>query len=258
MAPPAANASAGLAALPPDLFDSTTLISLASTIAILAAAYGASRLALPAATTKASTRVLFIWHAFDALIHFFLEGSFLYHCFFSWMPFADLTLGDLASSRYYLTQPHAFLGHGDRVYGPQAASAGNPFAQLWLVYARADRRWAGADLDVVSLELLTVLVVGPLAVWVCADLARQRARASVLMIVVATAELYGGFMTFCPEWLTGNPNLDATNFMYKWVYLVFFNMLWVFIPGYALWVATSDILDAFAVREAKAAAKKKK
>ena len=29
-----------------------------------------------------------------------------------------------------------------------------------------------------------------------------------------TSELYGGFMTFAPEWLTGSPNLDTSNWMY--------------------------------------------
>jgi len=55
-------------------------------------------------------------------------------------------------------------------------------------------------------------------------------------------------MTFCPEWLTGNQNLDGSNFMYMWVYLVFFNMLWVVLPIYALWVSYEDICEAFAVR----------
>ncbi|EPE02980.1 emopamil binding protein [Ophiostoma piceae UAMH 11346] len=245
------------ASLPPDLFDLTTLISLASTLAILGTAYTASCYALPS-TAKKSTRALFIWHAFDALIHFFLEGSFLYHCFFSWMPSSSLTLGDISSGRYYM--PHLdgpYLGHSDRIYGAQAGGD-NPFAQLWMVYARADKRWAGANLDVISLELLTVLVMGPLACWVCYDLARGYARANVTIVVIATAEIYGGFMTFCPEWLTGNANLDLTNFMYKWVYLVFFNTLWVFIPAYALYVAISDISDAFAVRDAKAKTKKAK
>jgi hypothetical protein len=27
-------------------------------------------------------------------------------------------------------------------------------------------------------------------------------------------------MTFCPEWLTGSPNLDTSNPLYLWVYLV--------------------------------------
>lgn len=34
------------------------------------------------------------------------------------------------------------------------------------------------------------------------------------IIVLATGELYGGFMTFAPEWLTGSPNLDTGNWMY--------------------------------------------
>lgn len=42
-----------------------------------------------------------------------------------------------------------------------------------------------------------------------------------------------GFMTFAPEWLTGSPNLDTSNFMYLYVYLIFFNALWV---GFPLWV----------------------
>lgn len=55
-------------------------------------------------------------------------------------------------------------------------------------------------------------------------------------------------MTFCPEWLTGNLNLDTSNWMYKWLYLIFFNMLWVFIPIYAIYVAYQDINNAFLVR----------
>ena len=67
-----------------------------------------------------------------------------------------------------------------------------------------------------------------------------------------------GFMTFCPEWLTYNVNLDGSNFMYMWVYLVFFNMLWVFIPAYAIYVAVEDISSAFAVRAAAVRTKKAK
>lgn len=45
---------------------------------------------------------------------------------------------------------------------------------------------------VISLELLTVLVVGPLACLVCYDIAKKNPRANILMTVIATAELYGG------------------------------------------------------------------
>ncbi len=62
-------------------------------------------------------------------------------------------------------------------------------------------------------------------------------------------------MTFSPEWLSGNLNLDGSNFMFLWVYLVFFNMLWVFLPLYALCVAFEDIKDAMAVRNERVAAR---
>lgn len=61
-----------------------------------------------------------------------------------------------------------------------------------MVYAQADRRWAGADLTVVSLELLTVLGAGPLALWICWGIARKDWRVNFWMVVLATGELYGG------------------------------------------------------------------
>jgi hypothetical protein len=61
-----------------------------------------------------------------------------------------------------------------------------------MVYAKADRRWAGADLTVVSLELLTVLGAGPLALWICWGIVRGDAMVGFWMVVLATGELYGG------------------------------------------------------------------
>jgi len=51
-------------------------------------------------------------------------------------------------------------------------------------------------------------------------------------------------MVFAPELLTGAKNLATDNWLYLWVYLVFFNGLWVVIPlalMYQSWVAlTAD------------------
>lgn len=130
--------------LPPDLFDQTTIFSLLATLAIVLAAYAASRAVLPT-SSSATVRFFFIWHLADALCHFILEGSFLYHCFFSYLPAADLKLHGLDGETLFPT-PFNFLGHGaDRVYGAQVGGS-NPLAQLWMVYARADQRWAGVDL----------------------------------------------------------------------------------------------------------------
>jgi hypothetical protein len=176
--------------LPPDLFDSVTLYSLASTVAIALTGILLARVCLPVGSSGA-TRFLFIWHAADALCHAVLEGSFLYQCFMSWIPAG----GPAAGSIDFYPTPYNYLGHGSaRIYGPQAGGP-NPFAQLWMVYARADKRWAGIDLAVVSLELLTVFVGAPLCATICYCLAKKNPLANVWMIVLATMELYGGKST---------------------------------------------------------------
>lgn len=50
-----------------------------------------------------------------------------------------------------------------------------------------------------------------------------------------------GWMTFCPEWLTGSKALRTNNALYLWVYLVFFNMLWVVIPLALMYHSWLDI-----------------
>ena len=56
-----------------------------------------------------------------------------------------------------------------------------------------------------------------------------------VQITLCVCELYGGWMTFCPDWLMGSPNLNTNSWLYFWVYLVFFNGVWVLIPGLLLW-----------------------
>ena len=85
-----------------------------------------------------------------------------------------------------------FLGYKDRLYGSQYGNSAS--AKLWQEYAKADRRWGGADLTVISLELLTVFGAGPLAVGVC-ELIRRGDKGGRLWFwasVLATGELYGG------------------------------------------------------------------
>lgn len=86
-------------------------------------------------------------------------------------------------------------------------------------YARADFRWGVSDPTVVSLEILTVLGAGPLCCYILYQLVKQDTARHYWIVVLSTAELYGGWMTFCPEWLTGSPNLDTSNALYLWVYL---------------------------------------
>jgi EXPERA (EXPanded EBP superfamily) len=162
------------------VISTTTVLSLLGTLVVLITAYLASLRVLPK-TAGVKLRVLFVWHLFDALIHFIFEGSYLYHCFFSY-----------ADGQH---NPGNFLNQPNRAYGAAYGSA--PTARLWQEYGRADRRWMFADLTTISLELLTVFAAGPVAVWVCWLLGKgdRSGRVWFLCVVLATAELYGGNIT---------------------------------------------------------------
>ncbi|KAG8698482.1 hypothetical protein FRC08_005885 [Ceratobasidium sp. 394] len=180
------------------LFTAVSFYSLAGVVAILGTAYAASNQLLRKNAT-ASERVAFVWLAFDALIHFIFEGSFLYYS----------------------------------TFGRTVNAGVGMFAEMWREYARADFRWGTADETVVSLELLTVFGAGPLCCYIIYQLVKSDPRRHYWVVVLCTAELYGGWMTFCPEWLTGSKNLRTDNFLYFWVYLMLMNLVWVFIP---LWL----------------------
>lgn len=163
---------------PPPLIDAITVGSFLLVALLLLLAYGLSLSVLPSRAT-AKTRTIFIWHLFDSLIHFVFEGSFLYYSFAS-----------SAATALHGPTAHVLWGDSARVYGAAHSSA--PLARLWQEYAKADVRWGHADICVVTLEVLTVVGGGPLALWICELVRRGDERAWFWIVVLATAELYGG------------------------------------------------------------------
>lgn len=193
-----------------ELISPTTIFSFLLVLVLLLAAYFLSLLHLPTTATS-KTRFIYIWHLFDSLIHLVFEGSFLYYSFFSSIP-------STPSLPPHSLPPHSIptlWGHRHVHYGAFHAPASASLAGLWKEYGKADIRWGRADVGVISLELLTVVVGGPLAAWICVMVARGEARRWWWITVLATAELYGGWMTFAPEWIGGNENLVTENWMYK-------------------------------------------
>ncbi|KAL6059106.1 EBP like [Balamuthia mandrillaris] len=191
-------------------------------------------------------KAVLCWFVYDALIHTVLEGSFL------WMS----------------------------IGGTVAENKTNPFAPLWREYANADKRWAVADPTVVSIEmflflfsffsfLFLFLLVSPLlltlysshhhlkrlTVVVCTFLCillidavvNKRPTRHFYQVTLSVMELYGGWMTFCPEWLSGSQSLDTSNTLYLWVYLWLANGLWVIIPLLLLWQSAVEMHRAFSV-----------
>jgi hypothetical protein len=244
-----------MAELAPFVLDAPTVLSLGFALSFMPIAFGLAVFLIPSNQTR--NRALFAWHAYDALTHLFIEGSYLYECFFS---YTTVPAG-------VLREPH-FLGYKDRLYG--AAYGTGPSARLWQEYAKADHRWATSDAGVISLELLTVFLVGPAAIYICYQLyqisnpkasskARGAAKATLWLVApaIAIAELYGGWMTFAPEWLTGSTQLETGHPVYLWLYLVFFNTLWVYVPLWVIWEAAKELKKAFVAVEGTTQSKKK-
>jgi len=185
----------------PALISTTTVVSLLSTVALLCGAWALSQVHL-ARTASTKTRLIYVWHVFDGLTHVVLEGSFLWY-----------SLTSSAPAAAGAAPTPTLWGRSDTSYGTRYSSA--PLAALWNEYARADTRWAVADVGVVCIEAVTVLLGGPLALAVAAMVARADPRRWFWIAVLATAEIYGGWMTFAPEWFGGNANLVTANWMYK-------------------------------------------
>ncbi|KAL8703234.1 MAG: hypothetical protein Q9201_003567 [Fulgogasparrea decipioides] len=250
-----------LAALPPALISLTTVLSLLFFLAVVLLAILLSKYLLPRPHSR-QTLLLHTWHLFDFLIHTLFEGSYLYHSLFSHTTLPP-TSPDYPHPASLPTSPKAaFLSHPDRAYG--AAHSTHPTALLWQEYSRADARWANTDTTIISIELLTVFIAGPLALYIC-YLLQQPSKSGegnaanqkwFWMTVLATGEIYGGFMTFAPELMTGNSHLDTGNWMYLWLYLVIFNGLWVVVPGWVLWIAHGEMRDAFQVSDEQKKEKK--
>ncbi|GJE99302.1 emopamil-binding family protein [Phanerochaete sordida] len=178
-------------------FTTSSAYSLAFIGAIGVVAYLSANAFLPRKATSMD-RFTWIWLTFDALIHFSFEAIFLYYS----------------------------------VFGRQVATSEGVLPEMVKEYALADLRWAVADPTVVSLEILTVLGAGPMACYILKQLAADDPARHYWIVVLCTAELYGGWMTFCPEWLTGSPNLVISNPLYLWVYLTLMNgmQVWVVVP----------------------------
>jgi hypothetical protein len=126
------------------------------------------------------------------------------------------------------------LGYVWLAFTTTARKADNYMGHVWREYARADSRWAVRDPVVMSIELATVAVGVLCLAQIYGVIARTNWR-HPLQIIICVCELYGGWMTFAPEWIDGSPSLNTTDPILLWIYLVFMNGLWVIIPLLLLW-----------------------
>ncbi|XP_035989690.1 emopamil-binding protein-like isoform X2 [Fundulus heteroclitus] len=189
-----------------------SLVSLLSLLGcgvqVLAAAFLAHRYG---GRSSPVDRWILLWLFYDVIVHLTLEGPFVYMS----------------------------------LVGTVETSEG-PLAELWKEYGKADSRWLVSDPTIVSVEILTVVLDSLLALLLIHAVLNDKYYRHFLQVTLSVCELYGGWMTFCPDWLQGSPHLDTSNPLYLWLYLVFFNGLWVLVP--VLLLVQSWLVSAASMR----------
>lgn len=142
------------------------------------------------------TAILYLWHLTDGLTHLLIESTYIYGCFTHSIPIPASQQQPHSSS----ANPRYFLNRKDRLYGNSYGS--NVPAQIWQEYARADSRYAGVDITTLSLEIVTVFLAGPLALYVAESIRRDVKQRGGRLAggtwfwagVLAVGELYGGYV----------------------------------------------------------------
>jgi hypothetical protein len=222
------------------IFDHTSISALSTVVALTITAFLFSS-SLTQHLPNRKTRILFTWHLFSSLTHLTFESTYLYNVFFTSMSKLDIayTRGMHSSP---MTPPNIdFLGDSQNLYGSFYGASMS--ARLWQEYAKADKRWGGSDLSIISLELVSVFVLAPLGLYICYLLHRQESGRKIgfWIMIVAMGELYGNVTSLIPELLSGRRNLDTENFLTFWIYLVLFRGVWAFMPLWSLWYTYGDV-----------------
>ncbi|KXJ97503.1 Emopamil binding protein-domain-containing protein [Microdochium bolleyi] len=113
------------------------------------------------------------------------------------------------------------------------ASSQHLFAQLWKEYALSDSRYLISDHFMLSVEAVTVLVLGPLCFAGALATALGSSHRHVLRIIVCTAHLFSVSLYYSTSltgtYLSGQSD-SRPEFLYFWVYYVGFNLPWVVVP----------------------------
>uniref|UniRef100_A0A8B9KTT0 EXPERA domain-containing protein n=1 Tax=Astyanax mexicanus TaxID=7994 RepID=A0A8B9KTT0_ASTMX len=210
-----------------------TVLSLLACAAQLAAGYIFAQ--IWGRKCSSTDRWVLVWLFYDAIVHITLVSELNLHCGLN----LDFILTPSSSPVLIST-----VQEGPFVYMSlvgTVATSDNILAELWKEYGKADQRWLHSDPNIVSLELLTVVLDGFLALLLVYAIVKDKHYRHFVQITLCVCELYGGWMTFCPDWLIGSPNLNTSNWLYLWVYLTFFNGIWVVVPGFLLYQSWKDL-----------------
>ncbi|KAL7174333.1 hypothetical protein ACSBR2_033571 [Camellia fascicularis] len=147
-------------------------------------------LRLPKLST--TDRLLMCWFIFTGLTHIIFEGYFVF------------------SPQFYKDKTGFFI------------------AEVWKEYSKGDSRYALRESNVVSIEIITVSLVGPACLLALYAIATRKSYSYILQLVISMAHLYGLVVYYLTSYLDGDK--FAESLYYYYAYFVIANAAWFVIP----------------------------
>ncbi|KAL3695692.1 hypothetical protein R1sor_009768 [Riccia sorocarpa] len=175
-------------------------------------------------TLRKVDRVLVCWWLFTGLIHFFLEGYFVF------------------TPDFYKLNPT------------------NYFAEVWKEYGKGDSRYPARDTTIVLIEGITAVVEGPAALLAVYAILKNKPYSHSLQLATSLGQLYGDTLYFATVYFI-KEELSAPGPIYFWGYFVFMNMIWIIVPllvACRSWGYISTAFESSQKQKSKGANKKKK
>ncbi|KAH7015974.1 putative EBP domain protein [Macrophomina phaseolina] len=118
-------------------------------------------------------------------------------------------------------------------------AVGDLFGQLWKEYAKSDSRYMTADPLVLTLEIITVFVWGPLSFLTAWSIMSDSPFRFPFQALVATGHLYSCTLYFVMAFIDMTRGVihSRPEKLYFWVYFVAMNAPWIVVPAFTLYQA---------------------
>lgn len=122
--------------------------------------------------------------------------------------------------------------------------------QLWKEYSLADSRYLTSDPAVLSIEILTAAVMGPLSFILAGAIVKSRPYRHFLQILVSTSQLYGCCLYYMTSYLTQFKDSHPHPF-YFYGYFVVMNLPWIVLPIVMINASARATVKAFSATSKK-------
>ncbi|RHZ49949.1 hypothetical protein Glove_508g9 [Diversispora epigaea] len=125
--------------------------------------------------------------------------------------------------------------------------------ETWKQYALGDSRYLTSDANVVIIERITAMVMGPLALLTSIGIYKSWPSRHLLQLTLSIGQIYGLVLYYWTTIFEGSPHSRPEAF-YFWFYFVGINAIWFIVPSICMiqsWMFLSNVISDNIKRKSK-------